>query len=402
MQRRALPLLAALLIAGCGGSGHHGSSTSSSGTTLQSGVASLNQALTSDGDRTESLQRAQKAFDAAYAKSPDDPRVALGYGLSTVALAADALGASLDVRAAKRPGLLGGLGQRLGVQNHATLAPVRRSRAEGGDDLADLRAQLGTVLARLTAAKADALEADPLTLAYGGDGGIQVNLGAVEAYALRSAVEAALGRIDLALAYGLATDEDLGASFATAYAAQIAAGAVLAPADYLPGGEYGKRQPGYAALLAETAAALDGTADDGNAALARLAARTGTGYLSDLVPLTGDQKAEIKAKLDLLKASLNGGASVPLGDSGATVTLDLRAFLSNAPADLRAFYPSLTPSATALTPVAGSVADPTYGGLVPGGVPAPALYGRTIPFDEGTTRQEVLDGAFPLSSLLSM
>lgn len=394
MRQSPLPIFAlALVLAGCGGRSSHHSSSSSSTATLKGGVSNLNAALTSDTNRTESLRSAQRAFDAAYLKNPGDPRLALGYGVSTAALAADALGETILARATPRKSLLGGFGSRLGVGSRARLL----SKGQSLSDLNDLRVQLQTVVARLTPARIDALEANPLALSYG-DGGVQVSLGTVEGYALRSAVEAALGEIDFKLAYGLATSEDLDASFATTYAAPIAAGTVLAPADYLPGGEFGKRQPGAAALLAEASTVLNGTADDGNAALARLATRTPAGWVTDLFAVDAAQKASIKTDLDTLKATLNGGSTYTV--SGASVAVNLGAFLANGSADLRAFYPSLAPSSGMLTPVAGSVADPTYGGLVPSGVPSDALYGGTISFDAATTRQEVNDAALPLSSLL--
>ena len=88
--------------------------------------------------------------------------------------------------------------------------------------------------------------------------------------------------------------------------------------------------------------------------------------------------------------------------------MDLAAPLASPPADLRAFYPSLRPipappmgttPTTILTPVPGSVADPTLGGLVPGGLPAPLLDDRTLSVDTTTTQGAVAAWAFPLSAI---
>ena len=218
--------------------------------------------------------------------------------------------------------------------------------------------------------------------------------------------------VDGALAYHTDPgDYDSSALFFTKFALQVGEGAPIAPADYLPAGSFGTPNANAGTLLADLRTEWTGTADDGSTALTRLNSRTGTGWLTDLSPLSSDEKTTISSSLDQIKAALAGPTSVPLTLPGGTtisLTVDLTAPLANPPADVRAFYPSLrsipvpptpiTPT-TILTPVSGSVADPTLGGLVPGGLPSTLLYGRNLDVDTTTTQGEVAAWASPLSGL---
>ena len=410
MERRTLSSLSlvTLLLAGCGGgsSSGHGSEVSSAAS-IETGEASLSN-LFAGGEqvRESSLRSAQKAFDAAFVRTPNDPRAAMGYGVSAAALvAADlipALGASsrgaspddsASVATLRRLFLARGVGASLGLRGRTALV----SRAQGAS-LADGEATLRTVVARLTDARIEALEANPLILPLAGDSGLVVKLGTVEGYALRSAVRAALGATDASLAYGSdETDGDV--SFASRFETEIAAGAPIPPSAYLPGGNWGTLAADGADRLARARAEGLGTADDGSLALDRLAARSGTGWLTALVPITATQKTDLASGFDLLKRALGDGASLPLAD-GVSATVTLGAFLENPPRDLRALYPSLRASGGVLRPVEGSLADPTFGGLVPGGVPAVAVYGRTLAFDERTTLREVREWAFLPNALV--
>ena len=417
MRRRTFSLLAALALAGCGGS-HHGGSSPSASQSYASGVKSLGSAFTGSGDRTASLKSAQSAFDRAYAKNPSDPRNAMGYALSTAALDATALSDALTSKStARRLSAFGGLGARLGAKgtNLAALLPALAARPASradGDALASLQADLRKIVDRLTTARVDALETNPVILSTDEEDGVAVKIGTVEGYALRSAAEAALGLVDGALAYH--TDEgsyDPDAAFLTRFATQAAAGTAITPAQYLPGGDYGTPTAQAGTLLADLKVEWTGTADDGATALARLDARTGTGWLTDLSPLSDDDKASLSSSLALLKASLAGPTSVPVvlpDGTATTLTVNLAAVLASPPADVRAFYPTIRPVPTPPSPdntttllnlVSGSVADPTIGGLVPGGLPTPILYGRTLNVDADTTQGEVATWASPLSAL---
>ena len=125
MRRRTFSFLAVLALAGCGGSGHHDSSSSGSASSFDSGVTSLSSALASSTNRTANLQSAQKSFDAAFSRNPNDARTAMGYALSTAALDATAFsdavgGKSLPARLS----LPGGIGTRLGLKSGTSLAAL--------------------------------------------------------------------------------------------------------------------------------------------------------------------------------------------------------------------------------------------------------------------------------------
>lgn len=420
MRRRTSSLLLALSVAlaGCGGSGHGGSSTSAADSYDQ-GVKSLGAAFGSSTGRSSNLSSAQKAFDASFTRNSNDPRAAMGYAISTAALDATTLGSSLEDKAAtKRLTLLSGTGLRLGAKstNLAALLPLLatqpRTRADG-TGLATVEADLHRIVDRLTDARIDALEANPLVLTYGsGTDAVTIKIGSVEGYALRSAAKAALGLIDGALAYNLDPGSyDSNALFLTQFATQVAAGADIAPSAYLPGGSFGTPTSNTGTQFADLSVEWTGAATDGQTAFTDLGKRTGTGWATDLEPLTDDEKASIASGLALLKAALAGPTSVPItlpDGTATTLTVNLAAPLANPPADVRAFFPTLRPipappagstPTTTLSPVAGSVVDPTLGGLVPGGLPTPLLYGRTLTVDTATTQGEVATWAFPLSAL---
>ncbi len=419
MRRRAFSFLTVLALAGCGGSGgSSSSSTSSANESYAIGVKSLGSALDSGTNRATNLQSAQKAFDNAFSRNPNDPRIAMGYALSTTALDATTLATAVEGKSATaRLSLLGGTGTRLAAKGTslAALLPMLaarpRTRIEGAA-LLSLASDLHKIVDRLPDSRVDALEANPLVLTYGGTPGVTIKVGAVEGYALRSAAKAALGLVDGTLAYTLDPGTyDPNGLFLTQFSAQVAAGTDIAPAAYLPTGSFGTPTAAAGTLLADLATEWTGTANDGETALARLGTRNGTGWLTDLVPLSDDEKASITLSLDELKAALAGPTSVPISlPNGTTtsLTVDLSAPLAHPPADLRAFYPTLRPipappagttPTTTLTPVAGSVADPTLGGLVPGGLPTPLLYGRSLTVDTTTTQGTVATWAFPLSGL---
>ena len=407
MRNRDLaPLLfVALLLAGCGGSSSNHSSGVSPVQSIRSGASDLGKLFSDDGTTREtSLRAAQKSFDAAYAKSPNDPRAAMGYGVSTAALAVGdllpAFGASsraaspkdsADAIMLRRLFLGNGVGASLGSKGGTSFGVRAASRAEGAM-LADQEASLRKIVARLTDARIEALESNPLTLPLAGGSGLVVKLGTVEGYALRSAVQGALGATDAMLAYG-AEETDGDAKFVARFMSPIADGSTIAPASYLPGGAWGKLAADGAARLARVKVEGNAVADDGRLALGRLANRPAGGWLTDLVTVTAAQKTEAMTGFDLLKRALGAGTPVSLMD-GVSVNVTLGAFLDYPPADLRAAYPSLQASGGVLRPVAGSVADPTFGGLVAGGVPAPALYGRELGFDADTTLGEVREWAF--------
>ena len=323
----------------------------------------------------------------------------MGYGVSTAALAVGnllpAFGASSRAASPKdsaaattlrRLSVGKGVGAMLGLKGGVALGARSTSRAEGAM-LADQEASLRKVVARLTDARIEALDANPLTLPLAGDSGLIVKLGTVEGYALRSAVQGALGATDAMLAYGT-KETDGTAKLADRFASQIVAGSTLAPAAYLPGDGWGKLADDGAARLGRAKIEGNAVADDGRLALDRLANRPAGGWLTDLVTITAVQKTDARKGFDLLKSALGSGASVPLTD-GVSVNVTLGAFLVNPPADLRVFYPSLVASGGVLRPVEGSVADPSFGGLVAGGVPAKALYGRELGFDGETSLGDV-------------
>ena len=448
-----LSLVALASLVGCGGDGSNGGSGGGA-TTLETATTSLNQALAAT--TASSLAKATSDFDKAYKKTPGG-RAALGYAIAASANAAQSALTLFDISARAHAGarskrrtakaksaLVAGLkrirpltalvesvgGSRLTLDSFlpATSLAVR-SRAYPNDPTpAQVRGKLigvadalEAVEARLSDANLDSLEATPLSVVYknSDDQSKTVKLGSVEGYGLRSAVKAIHGVVDAALAYdfdtgGFDSNQDFFAKFET----KIRANGEIAAAEYLPGGGFGKLTSGGGARLKALGTLWIGTADDGKTAIVKYRARQlaspNTGWLTDLADQAPSESDLVKAETDLNTFKTGLTASVPVSfsvhnpDTGEdeTTTLSVRpaAYLDgDPPADIRAFFPALKATYAdgdeffLLTPVAGSIVDPTFGGLVDNsaGVPAPVLYDRELSGDtEGTSVSEIQGQAF--------
>jgi hypothetical protein len=252
----------------------------------------------------------------------------------------------------------------------------------------------GLISTYLTDANIQGLESNPLVIPVSNTENVKI--GAAEGYQLRAALSSLVGILDGLLAYNLdPTSFDFGEDFGTTFASDLGTGTPITPSLYLPPSPFMSLNSGGAADMAGFGAEWISAGTDANSALSVLVTRmanNSTGWVTDVTEganYTSGNVATAQAGVASFVAALNGTpvSATITNDEGvsASVQVNLKAFYSNPPANLQAFFPSFTfaldqnGTSFDLTPVSGSIVDPTFGGLVVSpGVPSNVLYNRKV------------------------
>jgi hypothetical protein len=150
------------------------------------------------------------------------------------------------------------------------------------------------------------------------------------------------------------------------------------------------------------------TAADGQSAISTIQNRTTGGWLANLANggsgFTSDQLTQALVYINDFKAGMTGpiGNVSTSNDNGdtATLTFNISAWTGGSPPkSLAAFFPSLQSTGFdgfgyTLIPVANSISDITYGGLIPAGITSLLLYDRFIYLDDNRSVGTVAGEAF--------
>ncbi len=152
---------------------------------------------------------------------------------------------------------------------------------------------------------------------------------------------------------------DFSQTIESRFGAQLANGTPLAPANYLPPAPFGLLTNEGRAQMQAAQGYLSQGADVANAAANTLQARQNqTGHLIDS---TGVNFTEVRAGIALFKNALT--QPVTLGNDPA-ITVNLSAWFTNPPADLRSILPTYSTNASGAFTTPSSYPDPTLGGLL--------------------------------------
>lgn len=412
-------LLTTVSLVGCGGGGSGTNGGGGIGSDPSVGIAAgsvdLGTVISNNGSSSSTaLSDAVQQFSNSYAIKPSG-KAAVGYvaalgaidasamatlvGTSTPFLAKTAGAMVLWKLSPQTSGLVPSLKKPTdalpfsfltGVAKAAQTRSTSPTPARVIAELKTVEADLVKMKAVMTDANIQGLESDPLVISYTANGTVtSIKVGTAEGYALRAAIEALQGSIDVLLAYNLDYGTtDFNANFGTTYGGTLASQGFLTSAGYLPAAPFLNLNTDGAARLQAWGTTWISAANDATSAVTTLQARTSTGWAfnlanynaSDLPTALGDIsqfKAAITAPIPNVSVTNNSGVS-------ATLTIDLTAWMGGTPpATLRAFFPTIQAgqSAAVSAPLAGSIADTTYGGLIPGGVPSDVLYNRVIETD---------------------
>lgn len=420
----AVALGGTILLAGCGGgggngngggSGNNGSSTGGGTTppTLMPAEASLNSLVRSTNTVTiTNLTATVSQFDQARQADPTNKDAQLGYAISEFALAG-AQAANLNgtvianlrtPKAAsavpalrvgqlaqgltlwKLPQFLAGSGSaalwpraadflptsvvaaRTVLKPRATVTPAQVQTA-----LTGLDASLVKVEQALSVVAADPnytyTLADPNQPT---NTSATVKVGSAEIQILLAAVGAVRSLDNLGLTY----NADPGTfNFNATVPASALAGGSFAPAAYLPPSPFLTLNADGAARAGAVKTELNAVAVAGVAAIEAVKTRSNSGYLLDPGTLvTSAQLTTVEGHIQTYQGLLSGPQNIPLTVNGQTVStsVNIGAFLSRPPADLKALLPILAVSTdsggtTSLT--FSRYPDPTFGGIFPNGVP---------------------------------
>lgn len=418
-----LAAVAAVVAIGCGGGGSSGNNGGTSGADVEAqinaGRTSLSTVLVDGGSSNEvsqHLNAAVNSFNAAANAAPNNPRAAVGYAIARAGATAQNLVTTFGVEmdADFRTGTpVENVASSLNVVNPnlnlgywtrpfelknvlpLMLAPDSRAypnnptHAQVVQAITTAEAQLETAVVRLTDARINALESDPLQLQYRENGTVKtVKIGTVEGYALRAALKAAQGFMDAALAYNLDPGNfHFDNPFLATFNTQLATSGGVGPETYLPGNGFLALANGGAARLQAFGTKWVGAADDATATIQKYRTRTGTGWVTDSLNVSATQINSAESAIGQFKSFLTSQQAVPVRNGNGvtgTLTINIPAWTDGTPpADLKAFFPNLRGvpddmGDTLIWPIEGSIEDRTYGGLFPvgGGVSEALLYDR--------------------------
>lgn len=432
---------AAVGVVGCGGGGSNdngGNTGPNVETQIAAGQTSLSTVYVDGGTPSEisgNLNAALTAFDAAATAAPENPRAAIGFAIAragataqsleatfgvepdmdfdegtpveNVAASLDIVNPNLNLEFWARPFDLNEMLPVLlpmdSLDYHAvTLHPLEAAQA-----LTVAEAQLGSALEKLTDARLNALDADPLQVQIRDHGTVKtVKIGTAEGYAMRSVLKAARGFCNAATAYNFDTGNfHLDNPFLATFNTQLATSGGVGPSTYLPLNGFLTLSTTGAARMQAYGTLWVGGADDALLATQKVRARTTTGWLTDSMELSGAQLDTVDTAVGRLKTIMTSPQEIPVVNSkGVTgaVTINIPAWTDGTPpADLEVFFPNLrgVPDEfgdTLVWPIAGSIEDPTFEGLFPGGVSDALLYERDflLPDEDPTTNETIALWAF--------
>jgi hypothetical protein len=408
-----------LIVSGCGGGGGGGTSGPGAQAGINAGAADLGQVIANTSTNPNaSLTDATTQFGGSYGIQPSG-QAAVGLALAQGALDASSIaqlfGSSVPLleragnnmilwkitaaNLAAVPKLKSPLEALpinvTGAIKPATSFPVGPTPAQVIAALKIVQTDIGKVLPLLSSSNIQSLETKPLVITYTVSGNTTtIKVGAAEGYALKAAIEAVSGGIDAALAYNLDPGTyNYSASFDTTFATQLASKTPIPASAYLPPAPFLSLNSNGAALLQSMGSTWLAAAADATSATTTLQARTTTGWLANLWNYSSADLVNALADINVFKAALSGPvpgitATNNRGIS-ATLTVNISAWTSGtAPQSLSAFFPTLGPDPVfptgILDPVPGSIADPTFGGLIPAGMTSDLLYTRYVLVPDNT------------------
>lgn len=429
-----LAAAAALGIVGCGGGGSN-ENGGNNNANVEAQIAAGQTALGTVYVDGATFDAALTSFDAAVTAAPDNPRAALGFAISRAGATSRSLeatfgvdpdadfnegtpventAASLDI---VNPNLNLGFWARPFDLNEMlpVLLPmdtldyptVDLSPLQAAEALTVAEVQLASAIEKLTNARLDALDANPLQVQIRENGTVKtVKIGTAEGYAMRSVLKAARGFCNAAIAYNFDTGNfHLDNPFLATFNTQLYTSGGVGPGTYLPLNGFLTLSTTGAARMQTYGTSWIGGADDALVATQKVRARATTGWLTDSMNLTGANLDAVDTTIGQLKSIMTSPQSIPVTNSkGVTgnVTINIPAWTDGTPpADLEAFFPNLRGvpddfGNTLIWPIADSIEDPTFEGLFPGGVSNALLYDRDfmLPDEDPTTNETIALWAF--------
>ncbi|BDI33611.1 hypothetical protein CCAX7_56620 [Capsulimonas corticalis] len=171
----------------------------------------------------------------------------------------------------------------------------------------------------------------------------------------------------------------------------------VSPTTFLPGGTFAKLNTDGKTRMATVKTELQATITDAVTAVQSIKTRDNTGYLLNPGTLvTTQQLTNFQTQAQSYQPYLTGVQSVTLNTTNngvITLKINLNAWFTNPPADLKAFLPTMKVTQSSggnATLVTTPLPDHTFGGLLPAGVPSNTFNG-TIFVTPGETADK-LDG----------
>lgn len=186
-------------------------------------------------------------------------------------------------------------------------------------------------------------------------------------------------------------------------------GATIGPSVYMPASPFLTLKSGGAANMHTAQTELNTACTDGVDAINEVEARSNNNlYLLDPGTfVTQNELNNVKDQITTYQAYLNGNATIKVLDgdgNDVSTTIDLNAWFTTPPQDLKAFYPtyhvvttvdagSSTGYDTTLTLSGSDFPDLTFGGLFPDGFPLPQSESNNVigPYDPTTSYFELQD-----------
>jgi hypothetical protein len=425
-------LALSVALAGCGGGG----SGSGSSTPLSNAKTQLDSIITGNTPATAANVGNNAAkWQTLYNQQPNDKDYAVGYAISQAALAGETFDTTIGgptpgfVRAnaaraikAHQAQLLQ-FGQLLAIWRFPSLAgsgaaswpqatdftPLASGPSLGGSQIQAALAPLDQSLASVEQALLVPLS-DPsytFTIATPADksGTQTLKLGAAEFDTLYMLVATLRGVINPLLAYNLSEPNYNGStpiSSLESIAPELETnGATITPAQYMAPSPFLTLNPNGATNMATAKTELLAAITHGTSAINEVEARNSSGYLID--PGTFFTEADlnqVKDQLTLYQTYVTGPftANETNGDGQVvSTTIDVYAWFTAPPQDLKAFFPTFTVQAvvdsnsstgydTSLLLSPSAYPDLTFGGLFPNDFPTSNAESTLAlgPFDAGT------------------
>ncbi len=258
--------------------------------------------------------------------------------------------------------------------------------------LASLEAPLKTIVDRLPDASVNTLDASSLTIKdpLSSVATATVKLGKAEMLGLRTAVQALRGLVNAALSYEFDSKTwDYTRDFDLAFANLIKGNKVIPRATLMPPSPFMARTATGLARMKTFGTLWSAAADDAVKTVTSLRANR-PGFLWTKAGLSPMDLNSAESTALAFKDYMTRRMPLPvkIGSKQVVLTVNIPAWVANAPANLKLFVPELKATNFSayvywLVPVAGSVADRTYGGLFPvgGGIPTAVIYDRKLTLD---------------------
>lgn len=420
-----------MALAGCGGGGSSSPRQSSYSVALKH----LNAIVTGNTPATTANVGADAAeWQSLYNHNPNNPSIATGFAISQATLAGETFDTTID---GPTPGFARGkaakaikahqvqlqqFGEALAIWRLPSLAaggslswpqatdftPLDEPALGGSQIQADL-ATLDQSLVSVEQALSVPLSNPSFTFTLADptdkSGTQTVKLGQAEFNTLYMLVATLRGIINPLLAYNMVEPNYNGStriSSIEAIALELETqGASVTPAQYMAPSPFLTLNANGAADMATSKAELLAAITDGTSAINEIEARNNSGYLIDPGTFfTESDLNQISAHLALYQTYITGPFQAKETDGAGDVvstTVDVNAWFTSPPPDLKAFFPTFTVQAvsdsnsstgydTSLLLSPSAYPDLTFGGLFPNGFPTSNSESTLAlgPFDAGT------------------